>query len=116
MAEVKISKSDASRMLQTVSPDKAFQFYRGIGQSLGRSSRSLTEFAEIVKDVDPLSVKFHLERGDFESWFKMLGDSVLASKVASLRGKNLPAKELSSRVSSAVGLRVSRLQKAAGPR
>jgi hypothetical protein len=112
MSEAKISNAEASRLLTAVTPDKAFHFYSGIGQPLGRSSRSMMEFADTVKDIDPSSVKFHLERGDFESWFKMLGDPVLAGKFSTLRGKNLSAKELRSKVSSRVGARISQLQKA----
>jgi hypothetical protein len=115
MSEAKVSRSEASRLLGAVTPDKAFQFYIGLGQPLGKASRSLPEFAGAIRDLDPLSVKFHLERGDFESWFKMIGDQTLASQIALLRDKNIPAKELRSRLSVEVGARLSQLQRVAGP-
>jgi Family of unknown function (DUF5752) len=74
----------------------------------------LSEFADVVKSIDPSSVMFHVEHGDFESWFKMLGDKSLANQVAALRGKNISADELRAKVSSIVGTRVDRLRKIAG--
>jgi hypothetical protein len=106
------SKDEATMMLRTVTPDKAFYFYAGIGQPLGSSSKSLVEFAQMVKEVDLSSVKFHLERGDFEIRFRMLGDQSLARQIGSLRGKNVSADELRAQVSSNVGTRVSQLQRA----
>lgn len=116
MSARKLSKDEAGRTLRTVTSEKAFYFYKGIGQPLGSVSKNLIEFAETVKEIDPSSVQFHLERGDFESWFRMLGDVSLAGQVASLRGKSMPAEELRARVSSTVGSRVGLLKKIAGSR
>lgn len=116
MSDRRPSRDDATRMLRAVTPDKAFYFYKGIGQPLGSTSKSLVEFADIVKEIDPSSVQFHLERRDFEIWFRMLGDQSLASQVGSLRGKNTSAGELRARVSSIVSSRVSQLRKIAGSR
>jgi hypothetical protein len=41
--------------------DKVFYFYREIGQPLGATSKSLSEFAAIVKGIDPASIRFHVE-------------------------------------------------------
>ena len=116
MTARKVSRDEATKALRTVTPDKAFYFYREIAQPIGRVSTSLVEFAETVNDIDASSVKFHLDRGDFERWFKMLGDKSLASDVASLRRKNFSPGELGARVSSTVRLRVNQLQKIAGSR
>ncbi len=110
----KLSKDEAIKTLRTVTPDKAFHFYKEIAKPLGSSSKSLAEFAEMVKGIDASSVKFHIERGDFESWFKMLGDYLLASQVASMRGRYISPEELRAKVSSTVRSRVSQLQKIAG--
>jgi hypothetical protein len=69
------SRDQAVNTLRTVAPDQAFYFYREIGQPLGVSSRSLSEFASTVKGVDASSIRFHVEQGDFESWFRKLGDN-----------------------------------------
>ena len=109
-----IRREEAANLLRTLTPDKAFYFYKAIGQPLGTTSRSFSEFAAAVKGIDPSSVRFHVERGDFEGWFRMLGDKSLADQIAALRGKNLTPDELRSKVSSMVGARVDELGKIAG--
>ncbi len=107
------SRDEATKLLRTVAPERAFYFYKGIGEPLGSASKNLAEFADSVRSIDPTSVKFHLERGDFESWFKLLGDQSLASQVASIRRKNASPIEARTKISSIVSLRVSQLQKIA---
>lgn len=97
MADKNVGRNEAAHARRTVTPDKAFYFYREIGQPLGASPRSSGEFATVVKDIGPSSIKFHVERGDFESWFRMLGDESLAGQIAALRGKNIPPVELRGR-------------------
>jgi hypothetical protein len=91
---------------KTVSSEEAFRFYRGVGQPLDISSRSLAEFADAVLGVDPDSVKFHVERGDFERWFRSLGEQALANQVSGLRGKGISPQELRDEIGLTVGLRV----------
>jgi hypothetical protein len=66
-----------------------------------------------VKTIEPSSVKFHVEEGDFENWFTMLGDKSLAGQVATLRGKNISSDKLKEKVSSMVNKRVGQLHKIA---
>ena len=113
MVEKKIRKDVAAHTLRTLTPDKAFSFYKAIGQPLGATPKSLGEFAAIVKGIDPASVRFHVERGDFESWFEMLGDKSLAGQVAGLRGKNISPDELRRKVSRMVRTRDDQLRKIA---
>jgi hypothetical protein len=108
-----IRRDEAVNLLRTLTPDKGFYFYKAIGQPLGATANSLGEFATVVKGVDPSSIKFHVERGDFQGWFKMLGDKSLANQVAALRGKNASPDELRGKVSSMVGTRVDELRKIA---
>jgi hypothetical protein len=114
MANKNIRRDKAAEALRTVTPDKAFYFYREIGQSIGANARSLDEFAAVIKDIDLSSIRFHVERGDFESWFKMLGDKSLASQLADLRGKNTSHDELRRKLNSMVGTRVDQLHRIAG--
>src|SRR6267143_4184085 len=113
MAGKNIRRSEEVDALRTVTPDKAFYFYREVGQPLGATAKSVGEFAAIVKGIDPASVRFHVERGDFESWFRMLGDKSLAGQVAALRGKNISPDELRGKVSRMVSARVARSRKVA---
>jgi hypothetical protein len=106
-------RDEAVSLLRTVASDKAFRFYREVGQPLGVSSKSLSEFATVVKGIESSSVRFHLERGDLESWFRMLGDKSLADQVGALRGKNISPDELRGKVSSIVETRVDELRKIA---
>jgi len=116
MSFAKIRRAEAVSLLRTVTLDSSFRFYREIGQPLGATARSLSEFAAAVKGVDPSSVRFHVERGDFESWFKMLGDKSLAEQVAALRGKNISPDELRGKVSSMVTTRLNELRNIASPK
>lgn len=114
MTDKNIRRNEAANALRTVTPDRAFCFYREVGQPLGATSRSLDEFATIVKGVDPSSIRFHIERGDFENWFRMLGDRSLAGQVATLRGKDISPDELRGKLSSMVRMRVDQLHEIAG--
>ena len=114
MSARKIRRDAAANTLRTLTPDKAFHFYRAIGQPLGVTAKNLREFATVVKGIDPSSAKFHVERGDFEVWFKMLGDKSLTDQVAALRGTNLSTEELRAKVGSAVELRLNQLQRIVG--
>jgi len=116
MADKNIRRDEAANALRSVMPDEAFYFYREIGQPTGATSKSLDEFATIVKGIDPSSVSFHVERGDFDSWFRMLGDKPLADQVATLRGMNISPDELRGKVSSMVRTRVDQLHEIAGTR
>jgi hypothetical protein len=116
MVDKNIRRDEAANALRSVTPDKAFYFYRENGHPLDATSKSLDEFATIVKGIDPSSVRFHVERGDFDSWFRMLGDKPLADQVAALRGMNISPDELRGKVSSMVRTRVDQLHEIAGTR
>jgi chorismate mutase len=108
-----VERGEAANILRTVTPDKVFTFYRDYGQPLGVTSKSLDELAASVKSIEPSSVKFHVEEGDFENWFTMLGDKMLASQVAALRDKKISPDKLRNKVSSMVSKRVEQLHKIA---
>jgi hypothetical protein len=107
----KVERDEADKILRTVSPDDAFTFYRDYGQPLGVTSKSLDELAANVKSIEPSSVKFHVEEGDFENWFTMLGDKMLASQVAALRDKKISPDKLRNKVNAMVNKRVEQLHK-----
>ena len=60
------------------------------------------------------SVQFHMNRGDFETWFKGLGDAELAKKIADLKEKNVVGEELRSQLHEIVEQRYIELAKLAG--
>jgi Mn-dependent DtxR family transcriptional regulator len=79
--------------------DKAFHFYLKVGLPAGISARSVKEFYAVVKTVTVNSLEFHLERADFESWFKTgVRDDVFASELAALKKEGLKGETLRKQV------------------
>ena len=98
-------------ILRSVPPQNAFFFYRALGAPTGAAARNLTDFLGIINTIDITSLQFHLGRGDFENWIKMLGDNTLAQQFAGMKGKNLRGEELRSLLSETVKSRLDILQK-----
>jgi mannose-1-phosphate guanylyltransferase/phosphomannomutase len=59
------SKNEKGQM--QVSPEKAFYFWSD-DHFLGVRASSLEEFAKVLEEVDPTSIRYHLSRGDFQNW------------------------------------------------
>ncbi len=86
---LKINK-EAVRILRTVRDEEAFYFYEDIGKPTGESAKSLPDFLEKIRSVKLESLRFHLQRKDFQNWIeKILGDSKLARRME----KILPSSE-----------------------
>ncbi len=108
-----ISKEKAAAILSR-SSDKAFHFYREIGKPLNIYAHDLQEFCNKISKAGNESLEFHLNRGDFEAWFKSLGDSELARKFALLRESKVKEEELSTKLREIVESRCKLLSKIAG--
>lgn len=81
-----LSELKTSRVLRSLSREKAFYFFTSIGNYTGESAASLEEFVKKILDVNVKSLEFHLYRGDFERWVaETLEDSVLTSKIRQLK-------------------------------
>jgi hypothetical protein len=91
-------KAEERRRTVELPPEKGFYFYRGLGGPLGVSANSFVDFQAKLAHVEPASVKFHVERGDFQSWFRMLGEAESAEKVDALKG--LPPDEMKGRLTA----------------
>lgn len=113
MSQEKVTKEVANSILRSVSEENAFNFYKSINTPIGIKARSLVEFLDLLKSVEPSSLEFHTARGDFENWIKMLGDGTLARQIGSLKNKGLPDKELRKRLTLLIRLRIGRLRKIA---
>lgn len=94
----KITKNQASQILNVVPHEQAFHFYTAIGHYTGTSANSLQDFCDKIQKVSPKSIEFHLPRKDFENWVSKLGDEDLAKKLASLREERLSDEELRRRI------------------
>jgi len=107
----KILKNMASNVLRSVPPQNAFYFYRAIGAPTGAAARNLPDFLGILDTIDLTSLQFHLGRGDFENWVKMLGDNMLAKQLGDLKEKKLRGEDLRIQLVSTVKARMDALQK-----
>jgi Family of unknown function (DUF5752) len=90
------------RVMVELPPEKAFYFYRNFDVPLGVSANSLLDFQKKVANIEPASVKFHVERGDFQSWLKMLGETDSARRIDAVKGKGIPPQEIRERVTAIV--------------
>ncbi|MEM2466329.1 MAG: DUF5752 family protein [Candidatus Bathyarchaeia archaeon] len=106
-----VNGGKAKRILECVPADKAFYFYADIGKPLGVYATSLGDFCEKIQKVDVGSIKFHLNRGDFEAWFAGLGDIELAKKTALIRERKMSGEELRSKLYQIVKSRCEELAK-----
>ena len=100
-----INRENAKAILAYVPNDKTFHFYVGIDKPLSFRAHSLQDFCNVVLKVDVGSIEFHLDRGDFEAWFKCIGDKELAKKVALLTTRKLSGEELRGRLHEIVEAR-----------
>jgi Family of unknown function (DUF5752) len=107
----KILKNVASNILRSVPPQNAFYFYRAIGAPTGAAARNLPDFLGILNTIDLTSLQFHLGRGDFENWLKMLGDDTLAKQVATLKDRKLRGEDLRVQLVDIVQVRLASLKK-----
>jgi Family of unknown function (DUF5752) len=107
----KILKNAASNILRSVPPQNAFYFYRAIGAPTGAAARNLPDFLGVINSIDLTSLQFHLGRGDFENWLKMLGDDTLARQIAALKDRKLRGEDLRMQLVDTVRARLDNLQK-----
>ena len=109
-----ITKEKATAILSYATHDKAFNFYVTIGKPLSLHAHNLRDFTKKLDKADLASVEFHLQRGDFEAWFKMLGDEELVKKTALLKKKNAIGEEMRKQLRDIVEQRYINLVKLAG--
>lgn len=85
----------ALKVLAPVPADMKFHFYIEVGKSTGFSGGSIGEFYDLVGKVDAASLEFHLFRGDFENWVRIvLKDEDLADNFACVRDSELKGENL----------------------
>ena len=89
-----VTKEKAFAILAQTPHERAFHFYAGIGKPLNIYAHDLLEFCDKVTQVNAESIVFHLNRGDFEAWFKSLDDLELAKKTALIKERKMIAEEL----------------------
>lgn len=105
----RLNSDQAAAILREVPPEKAFYFYRAVDSPLNVSAKSLKEFSERIKTVEPTSLVFHSERQDFENWTSMLGDNELSARLKEVRMSRPQGESLRSRLYSTTKNRVDQL-------
>ena len=108
------TKEKAAAILAYAPHDKAFNFYVTVGKPLSLHAHNLRDFPNKLDKADVTSVEFHMQRGDFEAWFKGLGDEELVKKTALLKKKNFVGEDLRKQLHNIVELRYLELAKLSG--
>jgi hypothetical protein len=109
----KTTKEKATAILSYAPHDKAFNFYATVDKPLHIHAHNLRDFTTKLEKVDVTSIEFHSKRGDFETWFKGIGDEELVKKTIILKQKNLPSEELRKQLQTITKQRYLELAKLA---
>jgi hypothetical protein len=108
------TKEKAQAILAYAPHDKAFNFYADLGKPLGLHAHTLRDFANKISKAETASIQFHMQRDDFEAWFKSLGDEELAKKTALLKKKSLVGEDMRVQLHEIVEQRYLELVKLSG--
>ncbi len=108
--EQTISKIKIIKIMSTVPFDRGFHFFTGLGSNTGETAISLETFAQKLESINADSLKFHLQRKDFQNWIKTtIGDDVLAERINHIN-LQLPVEELRNELVQTVQNRISYLK------
>lgn len=101
----------AKRMLRRLPIGKGFTFFYEFARPSGLTVHSLEDFYSTLKTVDISSIRFHMERGDFERWLRqVIGDDKLADELTSISNKKLGGEALRKRILVAMERRIKELK------
>jgi alpha-amylase len=103
----------AKRMLRRLPVGMGFTFSYEFARSSGITVRSLEEFYSTLKRIDASSIRFHMERGDFERWLRnVVGENKLADEMAKISGaRNKQGEALRKKVLAATEKRIKQLKR-----
>ena len=93
-----VTKEKALTILAQNPHEKAFHFYVEVGKPLSVYASDLLDFCDKLGKVSLESVEFHFARGDFEAWFRFLGDEELSKKMELLKRKKTISEELRTKI------------------
>jgi hypothetical protein len=105
-----ISKIKIMKIMSTVPFDRGFHFFTGLGSNTDETATSLETFAQELESINADSIRFHLQRKDFQNWIKTtVGDDVLAERINHIN-LQLPIEELRNELVQTVQNRISYLK------
>lgn len=103
----------AKRILRKLPAGRGFTFFYEFARPTGLTVHSLEEFCSTLKFVDAKSIRFHMERGDFEQWLRqVIGDDKLADRLAEISTKRWNGEKLREKIIRVIERRVKELKKA----
>ncbi len=109
--KISITRDEALKILANVPYEKGFHFFTTVGKYTGETAINLFSLYEELKTVEPGSVKFHLQRRDFQNWIHgTLGDNVLAERLDKVN-VNMPEQDLKQEIRKIVSARIQELRK-----
>ncbi len=114
LVELEKPELAAKRVLRRLPAGMGFTFSYDFARSSGLTVHSLDEFYLTLKTVDISSIRFHVERGDFERWLRqVVGDDKLADEIAKIgkSSKKLKGEALRKKVLLAIERRIKQLKK-----
>jgi len=106
----------AKRILRRLPAGMGFTFSYEFARSSGLTVHSIREFVSALKTVDVSSIRFHMERCDFERWLRhVVGDDKLADRIAKLNRskRKLKGEGLRKRIIGVTERRIKQLRKVA---
>ncbi len=101
----------AKRMLRRLPVGKGFTFFYEFARPSTLTVHSLDEFYSALNTVDISSVRFHMERGDFERWLRqVVGDDKVANELTSITNQRVRGEALRKRILATVERRIKELK------
>jgi hypothetical protein len=109
-----VTKEKANQILAYAPHEKSFNFFKAVDAPLNIHAHNLRDFTGKIEKVELASLEFHFSRGDFEAWFKGLGDEELAKKMAILKKHNPAGEHLREELGEVVGQHYRKLAELTG--
>ena len=106
-----ITKETAKNIIAYAPHDKSFNFYVDTDKPLHMHAHSLQDFSNKLARVDLKTIEFHMENGDFEAWFKCLGDQELAVKAVVIKDRKIVGEQLRVLLHAVIEQRCQELMK-----
>ncbi len=111
LVELEKPELAAKRMLRRLPVGKGFTFFYEFARPSGLTVRSIDEFYSTLKTIDISSIRFHMERGDFERWIRqVVGDDKLADELISISHKKWRGEVLRKRILVTIERRIKELK------
>ncbi|MDR0461684.1 MAG: hypothetical protein LBH62_09760 [Nitrososphaerota archaeon] len=89
-----ITKEEAKKIMAYTPHDKAFNFHVNADTSLHMHAHSLQDFANKIVRIDLKTIEYHMCKGEFENWFKCLGDQELTKKAVIIKERKITGEKL----------------------